>query len=305
VRVTNKMIANTVLYNLSANLKRMQKLQDQMSTGNVISKPSDDPVIATRVLTLNSVMSQHDQYYTNMDDAIGWMEAADAALDSLCDALDLAKEKAVYGANDTLSQTDRDAIAEEIEQLTGNIIQIANTSFGGRYIFSGTKTNTTPYDDNGNYYGNSGVDGKLYWEVSQGVTIAINVDGDEVFNPSTVSPITPDGSHTFFNVLHDLQTALRNSDSDSLSGVILSNLDKLKDNVLNVRAAVGAKCQRLEMAQKQSANETTNYEELLSKLNDVDIAVIYTDFKMQETVYRSALNAGANIMQYSLLDFLK
>lgn len=382
MRVTNKMIANTVLTNLSADLRRMQKLQDQTSSGHVVSKPSDDPVIGARVMTLDSVMKQHDQYDRNMDDALGWMQTTETALGSLTDALQRVRELTVYGANGgALSQTDREALAKEVEQLTGNIVQIANTSYANRYVFAGTKTTTAPFDANGNYsagstvvvsgeavgtgdgatavfnltqkpvssspqpsltvggvaytlvpsppstvpadqqysidystgkitfgaapaalqpivanysYYDSSTEGKMDWEVSQGVPMTVNIGGINAF-------VNPD----VFSILNNIKSNLVDGNTDNLSNNMLSKLDTAIDNTLNSRAALGAKCNRLEMAQKQSSSESIDYEKLLSKLNDVDMAKVYTDFKMQEAVYQSALNTGAKILQPSLLDFLR
>lgn len=306
MRVTNNMISRTVLNNLSADLSRLQKTQDQMSSGQVVSRPSDDPVVTARVMTLDSVMAQHDQYDRNMNDAQAWLETTDKALGSLTSALQRARTLTIAGANDSLSSTDRNALAQEIDQLTGNVVQIANTSYANRYIFAGTKTTTVPFDSSGNYV--AGNTGTLDWEVSQGVKITVNIDGNNAFNPTSITPITSDGSSRIFNMLHDLKAALTNgtsADIANLSGKILGNLDSAIDNTLNLRAEVGAKSNRLQMALNQSAAETLNYKELKSKLNDVDMVKAITDFNMQESVYQAALNTAAQIIQPSLLNFLK
>lgn len=291
MRVTNKMLSMTVLNNLGANLNRLQRMQDQMSSGQIISRPSDDPVVGARVLTLNSVIQQHEQYDRNTNDALGWMETTEKALGSLGDALQRARELTVYGANGSLSQTDRDALAQEVEQLTGNMVQIANTSYANRYIFAGTKTTTAPFDPTGTYGGNTG---QMNWEVSQGVTMTVNIDGNDAFvNPG------------IFNILDDLKNDLLAGNTANLSGAILGQLDNAIDSVLNLRAAVGAKSNRLEMSQNKSFAEKINYEELKSKLNDVDFAKIITEYKMQENVYQAALSTGARVIQPSLLDFLR
>ncbi|HOV79651.1 MAG TPA: flagellar hook-associated protein FlgL [Bacillota bacterium] len=294
MRVTNKMLANTVLNNLHAGLKRLQKLQDQMSSGQIISKPSDDPVIGTRVMTLNSVMKQRDQYERNIDDAIGWMDTTEKALGSLNDALQRARVLALSGASDNLSQTDREALVKEVEELKNNVLQIANTSYANRYVFAGTKTTAEPFDDLGNYSGNSGAVAQLNWEVSQGMTVAVNVDGNDAF-------VVPG----IFNILDDLRADLLAGDTNRISNTDLARIDNAIDNTLNLRAALGAKMNRLEMAKSRSSDEMINYEQLIAKLNDVDMAKIITDFTMQENVYLAALNAGARIVQNSLLDFLR
>lgn len=305
MRVTNKMLSMTVLNNLGANLNRLQRLQDQMSSGQVISKPSDDPVVGARVLTLNSVIQQHEQYDRNTNDALSWLEATEKALGSLTDVLQRVRELTVAGANGTLAPTDREAIAKEVEQLTGNIFQIANTSFANRYIFAGTKTTDAAFTEAPPGSGTivySGNTGKLEWEVSQGVTITVNIDGSEAFNPAIPGIV---GDPSIFTLLKELKDNLQSGNTAHLSGTTLGQLDLAIDNVLNLRAAAGAKSNRLEMAQDRYAVETINYKALKSKLNDVDLARLVTDFKMQENVYQAALNTSARIIQPSLLDFLR
>lgn len=293
MRVTNKMMSQTVLNNLTTNLNRLQKLQDQMSSGHVISRPSDDPVIASRVMALNSTMKQHDQYERNINDAIGWLETTDKALGSLNDALQRVRELTIKGSNSSLSATDRNALAQEVEQLFGNVVQIANTSYANRYIFAGTKTTAAPFSQTGAYSGNSGPDGQMNWEVSQGVNITINIDGNDAF-------INPE----IFDMLNDIKSDMLSGNINQLSTTELARLDAAIENTLNCRAEIGAKSNRLEMALNRSGEETLNYQSLQSKLNDIDIAKVITEFKMQENVYQSALMTSTRIIQPSLVNFL-
>jgi len=284
------MIANTVLNNLAANLKRLEKQQNQMSTGQIVSKPSDNPAVATRVLNLNSVMMQHEQYDRNMSDAQAWLETTDNALGNLGDVLQEVRGLAVQGASDTLTQSDRDTIVKNLEQIKANIVQIANTTFADRYIFAGTKTPVAPFAADGSYGGN---DGQLNWEVSPGVTIAVNIDGVDAFIDTGV-----------FTALDNLIGNLQAGDTAQVSSSSLAELDTAINGILNLRAAVGAKSNRMETALSQSSSESINYEELLSKLNDVDMAKLVIDLEMQSNVYEAALSTAAKIIQPSLVNFL-
>jgi len=294
MRVTNRMIAQTVLNNLGINMNKLQKQQDQMSSLHVVARTSDDPVIATRVLTLNSVLKQHDQYERNIGDALGWVQTTENTLGNLNDVLQRARELAVYGANGTLDQAGREAIAMEIEQIFDNVAQLANTSYAGRYIFGGTMTATRPFDSAGGYSGNSGADGRMDWEISQGMTMTVNIDGEVAFSNTGI-----------FTTLDNLKTHLQSGDIVSIGGADLAGLDTAINDVLNLRASLGAKANRLETAQKQAGDEKINYEALVSKLNDVDLARLVTDFKLQENVYQAALDVGARILKPTLVDFLR
>lgn len=292
MRVTNRMIAQTVLNNLGTNLNRLQRLEDQMSSLQVVSKTSDDPVIANRVITLNSVLKQHDQYERNMGDALAWIETTEQTLGGVTNALQRARELAIYGANGSLDQTDREAVAKEIDQLFDNVVQLSNTTFANRYIFGGTKTTTAPFDPSGAYQGD---EGQMNWEISQGVMMTVNINGKAAFEDTGI-----------FTTLDNLRKNLRpGGNIAAISTTDLADLDKAIDGVLNLRASLGAQANRLDMAKNQAGDERINYEALKSKLNDVDLAKIVTDFKMQENVYHAALNVGARIILPSLVDFLR
>jgi flagellar hook-associated protein 3 FlgL len=294
MRVTNKMIAQTVLNNLGTNLNRLQKLQGQMSSLQVVSKMSDDPAVATRVVNLNSVLSRSEQYERSLNDAKGWLETTESTLSNVTDVLQRARELAVYGANGTLDQTDLETIEVEVEQIIGNMVQLANTSYAGRYIFGGTLTTAVPFDADGNYSGNTGSDGQLDWEISQGVTMTVNIDGNTAFIDNGV-----------FSALSDLKTHLESGETETIGNTDLAALDDAINGIVNLRSLLGAKTKRVEVILNSTWDEKLNYEGLRSSLNDIDLAKVVTEFKMQENVYNAALNVGARIILPSLVNFLK
>ena len=122
MRVTNQMLSRTVLQNLQRNLGRMQHYQNQMSSGRRVNRPSDDPLSVVRVMGLKTTLETNEQYKKNIDFSSSWLEITDTALGSANDVLQRARELAIYGASDGLSDDARKAISLEIEQLKGNLI---------------------------------------------------------------------------------------------------------------------------------------------------------------------------------------
>ena len=294
MRVTNQMMAQTVLNNLYAAQRRLMKAQDQLSSLQVVSRPSDDPVIAARVLNLNTVMTQNEQYGRNIADALSWVEMTEAALGKVNDVLQRARELAVYGASGTLEDTSRRALAEEVGQLLDNAVELANTSLAGRYIFGGTRTDAPPFG-----YGAGGAieyggdENRLFWEIAQGVVMEMSVDGKTAFLDSGV-----------FSALQVLRDDLLAGRAVEVGGGDLAALDKTIDNILNLRAALGARANRLQALQSQMEGEQVNYQALKSKLNDVDLAAAVTEYKMNENAYQAALSVGARIILPSLVEYL-
>lgn len=311
MRVTNKTMLNNYLNNLNRNLVQMSKYQNQLSSGKEISRPSDDPFAVTRSMFLHTSINQNHQYLRNIEDSIGWIDMTDSALGSMGDVMNRLRELVIKGANGTLSDSDRSAIKDEVVQLIGQVEQIGNTNYDGRYIFGGQETTEPPFetvvgtnvinyvpDDNPGY---NSMENMLKREISQNVIMEVNVPGDWITSGK-------DGSLDLPGTLDSIVNALQVGDDESLEalgGELLGQLDEHIDNFLSLRSEAGAKYNRLEAAKLKNEEETLNMTDLLSKTEDIDVAEKTMQYMMMENVYMASLATGAKIMQPSLLDFLR
>lgn len=292
MRVTNKLLVDNFLRNLNYNLRRMKEAQYKLSSGHQIEVASDDPVGASMIMKLKSDLADLNQYKKNIEDARSWLEYTETALINIEGALERLREIVIYGANGTLSDSDRYALAEEVKELKDHIIQEANASYAGRYIFGGYKTDNPPYDSSAGYNGDNG---EIKYEVSPGNRLRVNLTGDEVFN----------STYNLFQVIDDIYNDLMNGDTSTLSGIRLSELDECIDNILKCRAQIGAKVKRIEDTMKAYEADEINLTKLLAQSEDADLAQVVMDLTNQENVYRAALATGARIIQPSLADFLR
>jgi flagellar hook-associated protein 3 FlgL len=122
----------------------MNTLEEQYSSGKKIQRPSDDPIVAVRALKLRTNLSELSQYYDkNIPDAKSWMDVTESALSTVNSILSQVNTYCVQGSTDTLTATDRSSIAQNLEQLKAQIYQEGNTSYAGRYVFSGYKTDSS------------------------------------------------------------------------------------------------------------------------------------------------------------------
>lgn len=143
MRITNKMMTNNMLYNINSNKKNMSALENKYSTGLEIQRPSDDPIVAVRALKLRTNLSELNQYYEkNIPDAKSWMETTESALKVTSQIITQIHTYCVQGANDTLTEDDRNSIAANLQELKQQIYQEGNSNYAGRYLFTGYKTNT-------------------------------------------------------------------------------------------------------------------------------------------------------------------
>jgi flagellar hook-associated protein 3 FlgL len=306
-RITSSMMTRSLLSDINDVASRQDATRRQMSSGKQITKPSDDPYATARAMSLRTDLAGIQQHERNVQEAQSWMSVTDTTLSSITDLAQHARELVVQGATDTLPQTSRNAIADQIDQVIAGMKQEANASYDGRYVLSGSRTNTKPYDStlqattagttpNDGYSGDAA---SQLREIGPGVTLAVNVRGDEVLGG------TPGASGNMLGVLRDIATHLRAGDTQSLGNADLKALDGQIDNVLAVQARVGAGMNRLETASSRLAQIEESATSMLSNTEDADMAKVLTDFSTQQAVYQSALQAGARIVQTSLLDFLR
>lgn len=296
MRITNRMLVDNFLNNLNANLRRMEKYQYKLTTGREINVPSDDPVAASLSMRLRSELTSLEQYRANVENSLSWLENTETTLINVGDALVRVRELAEYGANGTLTDDDRSKIAAEVAQLKDHLVQEANATYAGRYIFAGYKTLSAPYavgaDGSVTY---SGDGGKIEYQVGEGAKLQVNLTGSEVFGQP----------RDLFGVLDEVYKNLIEGDTAALSGSRLGELDDAIANVLKCRAEIGAKVNRLEKTLSAYDDRVINFTKLLSETEDADIAEVVMNLSMQENVYRAALASGARIIQPSLVDFLR
>lgn len=302
MRITNNMLINNMLNNLNNNLNRMNKYQNQLATGKKISLPSDDPIVASRALKLRTDVAEIQQYKRNVDDANSWMDITETTLGQMGDVMHRVRELAVQAGNETNTPEDLDKIKQEMGQLKVQMVHLANTTYAGRYIFSGFKTDKALMDDNGVFLIDISNSEQIHFEIGIGDDIHINVTGSDLFNNGTDAAAgdTSGLLATFDAII----TALDAGDNEA-AGNMLGHIDDDINNILRVRSGIGARMNRLELTANRLEDDFINFTSLMSKNEDADIAEVIMNLMNEENVYRASLSAGARVIQPSLVDFLK
>jgi flagellar hook-associated protein 3 FlgL len=302
-RITQSMVSRNVLSDLQDVSNRLSQTQEKLSSGREITKPSDNPFATSKALSLSNSLEATQQYERTVSDATAWTNLTETTLGSISDAAQRARELLVQAGNDTNGTTSRSAIADEIDQLIDSIKGDANVKYGGQYILSGANTTQAPYVVGGSppndaYQGDTN---GVFRTIGPGVSVQINTIGSSVLG----SGVPGDGG--LISVLRGVSQHLRSgttADADTLRTTDLSSLDAAMDNLTSARAVNGATSNRLTSASDRLSQIEQSTTSLLSDTQDADMAKPMIDFSMQQTVYQSALRAGANIVQASLLDFL-
>lgn len=295
MRITQNMLNDNMLYNLGNSLSRMDRLQDMMSTGKKISKPSHDPMVAIRGMLFRTKLSENEQYRANTDEAVNWLDQAESSISEGGSILARIKDLITQAATDTNGVSEREKISAEVRQLREQLGTVANTTFAGKYIFSGTQILTPPY--NGTNIDSGINEDPINLEVSTNIQVQINVTAKEMFG---------EAPNSTFNMLDKVISHLESD--PAVTDELKADLDEVQkhiDNLLKVRASVGGRTNRIELMQDRLETQHDGTEKMISDGEDADPARVIIDLMNNENVYRSALGAGARIIQPSLLDFLR
>lgn len=294
MRVTQSMLTSNMLKNLSRSFEKLAKYQDQLSSQKKITRPSDDPVVAMKGISYRRHLQEVVQYKRNFSEAYNWLDQSDAALDKAGKALQRIRELLVQASNDTYDEQQRVSVSEEIAQLREHLAEIANTKVGDKYLFNGTNTLERPVDLETEPVTVSTNGKPVQIELSKGIYITVNVKPQDVF------------SEDLFHDIEGLALALNdeNADGELLSG-FLEKIDRHLNNVLNARADLGSRVNRVEMMEQRIEEQETLATKMMSDNEDVDFEKVVTDLLAQESAHRAALAAGARIMQSTLMDFLR
>ncbi|AZV45272.1 flagellar hook protein FlgL [Peribacillus asahii] len=293
MRVTQSMLSNNMIRNISNSYERLAKLQEQILTQKKFSKPSDDPVAAMMGMNYRTSLNQVEQYSRNISEATNWVESTDSALGQAISALQRMRELTVQSSNGTYESDQRDSVNEEIKQLKQHLVDIGDTQLGGKYIFNGYDTNKRPSDtmvDGAPSYGTD----EIQVEVFTGIKIPINTSGQSTFGEALKTGGTID----------QLMASLKSTDEADITNR-LAELDEMINVFIKEQAKVGAKQNRIDLMTDRVGQQEVFAQKILSSNEDVDMEKVILDFTTQESIHTASLSVGAKVIQPSLLDFLR
>lgn len=289
MRVTQSMLSNNMLRNLSSSYGKMGDLQRQVETGKKVNRPSDDPVVVMKGINYRTALGKIEQYERNIGEVNNWLDTSDNTLDKVNAALQRTNDLLVQAANGTTTEEDRDKIKAELKQLRQHVQDMSNTKIGEKYIFSGTKTNVPPFDKTtGTYSTDPAFEKTINIEIFDGISLQSN--------------ITPLNT---FQSIDDMFARLDSATTTEDFSNSLTDLNKNSNELLTIRSDIGARQNRVELMEDRLASQEISATKQMSDNEDVDYEKAITNMITQESIHRAALSVGARIIQPSLTDFLR
>ncbi|EPY2305659.1 flagellar hook-associated protein FlgL [Clostridium sporogenes] len=385
MRITNNMMANSFMTDMNNNLENLDRIRQQLTSGKNFSKPSHDPAGVIRSMQLYSGIDANKQYNKNISNVINWLDVTDTALDQVGKQLGKIRDKLEEAGNPGFGETERKALKDEVNGIIASMSQTLNTTFDGKYIFSGTRVTSKPTGIEKNDKNNELVylkndqsvlllddtlkaisaaeklsgksineirdselldfkslvnkdpstltpeekikvdklsseeidalknlsdedlkhlgeynqmNAKLKAEISEGVVMEYNVTATEILQ----------GGGDLRQFLENIVKHLESDDPNEINklyGDDLGNIDKALDNVLRIRAEVGAKQNRMDAAKEMNKETNFNMTEILSNIEDVNLVEKNMEYAILQSVYISSLQTSAKVLQPTLMDYLR
>jgi len=304
MRVSDRMITSNMVYRINRASERLFRVQEQAASGLRFSLPSQDPAGAVRAASLRSSAAEVERYIRNTDIADSRLRLTEVSVAQIGDALRQARTVALSGINDGLDQTARMALAEEIGQISQEILLAGNAHDGTRYLFAGQKLLAPPLVTNAappppiSYQGDQG---DLALQTGRRMTVVSNVNAAELLNLNgAADPALED----VFTTLGDLEGALRVGDHAAIDAAIRS-LDAHFARVTGIRGEIGARLQRVQFDRSRLEETASMCTVLLGETEGADLTQVIADLKQEEVAYQAAAAAAALLGRASLLDYIR
>jgi len=303
VRTTQRLLIDRVLADLSTQQRRILALQEQLSTGQIINRPSDGSLATRRAMDARSEIAKNEQYITNVSNLGPGLLETETSLATIVDVIQRTRELTLQGASGTNAQLQRDQIAIEVNQLLESLLVQSNFQSGGRFIFGGTVTRTEPFVETRdaaqeitsvNYVGNAET---FRFEIQNGIQVAGNEPGSSVFTAAGA------GGVDIFQTLIDIRDNLRTGDINALE-TRLEELASAQDQVSISTARVGATQNRVDRVVSNLEDINLQLLSVISDNIDADLAETIVELNAQSNALQASLDASARVIQPSLLNFL-
>ncbi len=297
-RVTLETFVNSTLTSVQKSTSNMSRLQEQISTGKRVNRPSDDPAATRKILSLRTDGLRLDQYASNIQTATSALSYNESTLNTVGDVLQRITELTMQGVSDTAGQETRNINAGEINQLLDTLLQSANSKRLGSYIFAGTETTTKPFEITRNSKGE--IDSVTYKGNSENIEYNIG--------PNSNAKVNQTGTEIF--MITDLFGAVTRVRDNLADGAItfaraeLDNLETAAQNIRNSVAKAGGIASTLELSGNRIEQTRLSLRETIASSESADIAETILKLTEQQSIFEASLASSSYVFRTSILNYL-
>jgi flagellar hook-associated protein 3 FlgL len=294
-------ITSGLISDITSNQNAMSALEQQIATGNAIQQPSDNPAGAAQILQLQAVVKRNEQYSANISDGMSLSATADGTLNQVLSILQSVQSTVEsVTASRMQGPSTMSAMADQVQSSLTDLQNLANASYNGVPLFSGT--GTAAFDASGTYVGAGSAPTRT---VAPGVQIPVSITGNQVFGAGATGLLStvPGNLGVLAQTVSDLQT----NTTASVNHIINVDIPNLKAAIATVESAaatIGSNQQALQNYKTQTQNTQTSVLGELSGVQQVNMAQAITQLQANQTSYQEALYAASQLNADSLVKYL-
>lgn len=288
------MLVRHALWDIRGRSVALHRPLRRIGSGRRFQSLSEAPALALDALRLRREKVAVERARERLSFALASLQAVDAALQRTLSLLQRLREIVLKGGDGTLMDAERKGLAGEAEELLEEILGVANSRFGDRFLFGGTKPSTPPFirEESGVRY--QGGSESAFVSLGDGIFLPVTFVGSQIFQ----------GEVDIFATVQEAIFALREGESDSLRQGILSRVDKGIEGLLTALAKIGAVMERGEAIREAIGWQDIAIQTTLSELQEPDLAEEVMRLRAEEVAYQATLLATRRLFQVSLVDFL-
>lgn len=308
MRVSTNMMFETGMSRISDLNSALNKTMQQISTNRRVLTPADDAVAAARALDVSQAQSMNQQYGVNRQNAKTSLMQIEGTLQGVTPLLHDIKTAIIGAGNGSLSDKDRASIATELRGRLDELLGLANATDGtGNYVFSGHQTATPAFARTAAGAQYQGDDGQRLLQVDAARQMNISNSGKDVF----LGNGTP--AENIFKTLQDAITLLETpvgtdatKKADLTAGLATANgnIDLSLDNVLTVRASIGARLNEIDALDDTGSARDLQYQQNIADLIGIDPAEAYSRLMQQQITLQAAQKAYVSTSGLSLFQYM-
>lgn len=279
---------------VNKNRREMAGIQSDLSSGRDVRVPSQDPVSFQSSRIIEGNLKKTEQYQSNINSGLRQGRLAQDTMDGVIDSLIQVKDIMVKGASDSVGESERESMADEISGIRRRIVDSLNSQYGDRYLFAGTNSGDKPFELAGGVVTNNSNNKAPHIVAADGVEIDISITGQEIANT---------GAGDLFDIIGNVEDALRNNDDEALND-LLPDGDETIEHVTNLTSKLGDNINRMDFMFEQYESTKITQESDVSELVDTNYAEAFSKLQRNQVAYESAMAAHSKMFKNVLLNYI-
>lgn len=303
MRVTANMSADNSIYNIQQGRKRLDRLQETITSGQNINRPSDDPISSRLLLDIGDKLQGYDQFNANIIKAKSWMTFNNTALTGMNDIMQQTQSLMNTMSSGSTDPSERQLAHDQLVELKKQMVDMANTKYGDQYIFGGANNLTPPFNYANNTYAGDGTERQI--EIAASTPQAISVTGDRLLKGIGANPSY--GSTDILQMFDNLIAAVGDAATPSNQAALTAAVQSMTPASKQIFSAVNSNLSRMtrvdNMAKMNEVNRNT-LTDIVGNIQNPDMVKLGVQLNTEKNAFEASLSATAKLVQMSLLDFL-